>query len=225
MRLSRALGALLIGLAVGLTGCSQVVEGLAQPDPNKPPSEITKDGSGILIGFPEAPTRIEVFTEPQCPHCAQLQHDFGDEMSSYISLGQLAVTYRPLTFLDRSAGGHSARVSNAMFLAAGPGTDGVAFQAYVEDLWSHQDAGGSGPSDDELAAMARDSGVGSEQVEQIAAGQEGVDVMEMADQNAGYLYEMQYNVATPTVYDLLGDEILDIYDNNWLSKLMSRSKG
>ncbi|MGV0740913.1 DsbA family protein [Mycolicibacterium sp. XJ870] len=223
MRFSRVLAALLAVLAL-TAGCSKVIDGSALPDPRKPASDISKDGSGILIGYPDAGARIEVFTEPQCPHCAQLQQDFGEEISSYIALGQLAVTYRPMTFLDRDTD-YSARVSNAMFLAAGPGTDGLAFQAFVEDLWGHQNPNGSGPSDDEMAEMARESGVGSEQVAKIAAGEESVDVQAMADQNVGFLYDVQTSISTPTVYDLINGEVLDIYDDNWLSKLMSTVKG
>ena len=63
-------------------------------------------------------------------------------MASHISLGQLAVTYRPVTFLDQN-GDHSARVNNI------------------------------------------------------------------------------YGIGTPTVYDLVNDEVLDINDDNWLSKLVS----
>jgi len=44
----------------------------------------------------------------------------------------------------------------------------------------------------------------------------------MADTNFEYLYELDpINAGTPTVYDLKRDKTLDIYDNNWLSKLMS----
>ena len=44
----------------------------------------------------------------------------------------------------------------------------------------------------------------------------------MADNNFEYLYEVDpINTGTPTVYDLKTGEKLDIYDDNWLSKLMS----
>ncbi|ART68124.1 protein-disulfide isomerase [Mycobacterium dioxanotrophicus] len=221
MRFTRLLGALAMSLALTTAGCTQVVSGTAAPDPNGPPTEITKDGSGIQVGFTDAPLQIEIFTEPQCPHCAQLQHDFGDEISSYINLGELAVTYRPMTFLDVDGHDYSARVSNALFLAAGPGTGGVQFQRYVEDLWSHQQPGAQAPSDQELADMARESGVGSEHVAKIAAGEAGVDTGEMADQNVEFLSEIQDTIGTPTVYDLKNDNIIDIYDNNWLAKLLS----
>lgn len=222
MRVSHVIAALTVGLVLTATGCSRVVDGVAQTDPNMPPSAVTEDGSGVIIGYPDAPARIEVFTEPQCSHCAQLQHDFGDEIGAYINLGQLAVTYRPMVFIDNPGDtDYSARVSNAVFLAAGPGTGGPALQAFVEDLWSHQNPGGEGPSDKEMADMARESGVGSAQVAKISAGEEGVDVQEMADQNVEFLTEIDSYVSTPTVYNLVGDEKVDVYDNNWLSKLLS----
>jgi protein-disulfide isomerase len=221
MRLTRLLGTLVMSLALATAGCTQVVSGTAQPDPNGPPTKITKDGSGIHVGFTDAPVQIEIFTEPQCSHCAQLQHDFGKDIASYINLGELAVTYRPMTFLDVDGHDYSARVSNALFLAAGPGTGGVAFQRYVEDLWSHQQPGGQAPSNQQLADMARESGVGSAQVTKIAAGESGVDTGQMADQNVEFLSEIQDTIATPTVYDLQKDDVIDIYDNNWLSKLLS----
>jgi protein-disulfide isomerase len=221
MRFTRLLGALAMSLTLATAGCTQVVSGVAKPDPNGPPTEITKDGSGVHIGFTDAPLQIEIFTEPQCPHCAQLQHDFGKDIARYINIGELAVTYRPMTFLDVDGHDYSARVANAMFLAAGAGTSGVAFQNYVEDLWSHQRPGGSAPSNPELADLARESGVGADQVASIAAGQSGVDTGEMADQNTEFLSEIQDTIATPTVYDLQKDNVIDIYDNNWLSKLLS----
>ncbi len=96
---------------------------------------LSKDGYGIVAGDPNARVHIELYTEPQCSHCADLQKDFGDDMARYINLGQLAITYRPLTFLDKKPGGYSDRVSNAMFLAPGPNTSGKAFQRFVQDLW------------------------------------------------------------------------------------------
>ncbi|WP_059015745.1 thioredoxin domain-containing protein [Mycobacterium sp. M26] len=218
----RYLAALVVTLLL-ITGCSRAVAGVAQVDPNGPATEISKDGFGVIAGDPNAPVQIELFTEPQCTHCADLQKDFGDELAKYMNLGQLAVTYRPLTFLDTpSTGGHSERVANALFAAAGPKTSAKAFQKFVEDLWAHQDPGGKGPSNDEIADMARESGIGAEAVAAIKAGKDAVDLKDMADTNFEYLYEVDpVSTGTPTVYDLNSGEKLDIYDNNWLSKLIS----
>ncbi len=214
---------LVVALVVLVTGCSREITGVAQVDPHGPPTALSKDGFGIMAGDPNARIHIELYTEPQCSHCADLQKDFGDELASYINLGQLVVTYRPLTFLDDKPGGYSDRVSNALFLAAaGPNTSAKAFQAFVQDLWGHQDSRGKGPSDAQIADMARESGIPAAAVDAVRAGKTALDVQEMADTNFEYLYEIDpVNTGTPTVFDLTTNEKLDIYDNNWLSKLMS----
>jgi hypothetical protein len=142
-------------------------------------------------------------------------------MASYVSLGQLAVTYRPVTFLDQN-GDHSARVSNAMFAAADASPRAVSFQAFVEELWAHQQPGGNGPSDTEMADMAQHSGIPAPGVQAVAGGGEAVDTLDMSDFNVELLTGINvYGVGTPTVYDLVNDEVLDIDDDAWLSKLIS----
>ncbi|WP_099246101.1 thioredoxin domain-containing protein [Mycobacterium sp. shizuoka-1] len=218
----RLWSSLALTLVVLLSGCSRDITGVAQVDPRGPATAVSKDGFGIVAGDPNARVQIEIYTEPQCSHCADLQKDFGDELSRYMNLGQLVVTYRPLTFLDDKPGGYSDRVSNAMFLAAGPDTSAKAFQAFVQDLWGHQETGGKGPTDTEIAEMARESGVPPPAVDAMRAGKPALDVAEMANTNFEYLYEIDpINTGTPTIFDLNTNKTLDVYDNNWLSKLMS----
>jgi protein-disulfide isomerase len=188
---------------------------------------ITEDGYGVRAGFDDAPIEIEIFTEPQCNHCADLQADFGDQLAHFIAAGQLAVTYRPVTFLDIEADGHSARVANAMFVAASPSPDGdsptgPAFQRFVEELWAAQDPGGAGPSDDDMADMARAAGVPDYQADEIASGDLSFDTAGMSDTNLEFLLDIDPLASgTPTVFSLTDDEKLDIYDDDWLSKLMA----
>jgi protein-disulfide isomerase len=229
MRVLRAVLAILVSLVLVVTACSRQITGTAQVDPNQPLASITKDGFGIRAGLAEAPVQVELYTEPQCSHCADLQADFGDQIAYYVGIGQLAVTYRPVTFLDQVVGGHSAHVANAMFAAATPGgaegtggTPARAFQKFIEDLWAHQELGGTGPSDDEMAHMATQAGIPSTQVDAVASGASDVDTKDMSDTNMEFLFEIdQVNTGTPTVYDLKKDEKIDIYDNDWLSKLMA----
>ena len=61
------------GCCSAAVGCSKQVTGTAQSDPNKPPLALSKDGYGIVAGFDDAPVKIEIYTEPQCNHCADLQ--------------------------------------------------------------------------------------------------------------------------------------------------------
>ncbi len=222
MRISRAASALVMAFALGVAGCTTQVAGSAQRDPARPPLTVSQDGFGIVAGFEDAPTRIEIFTEPQCSHCADLQADFGDQFAYYIGVGALKITYRPLTFLDQTPG-YSAHVSNALFLAADGGATGTQFQRFVEELYGHQQRtkGGPGPSNDEMADMAKTAGMSDEAVERIAGGGSAVNVSAMDDNNFEYLYEIDsLSTGTPTVFDPETDEKLDIYDNDWLTKLM-----
>jgi hypothetical protein len=214
---------MVVAVVVLTAGCSREIAGLAQPDPRGPITSLSGDGFGIIAGDPKAPIQVELFTEPQCSHCADLQRDFGNQLARYMDLGQLAVTYRPLTFLDEIENGYSARVSNALFLAVGADTSAKVFQKFVEDLWEHQPPyGGDGLTDVQIADLARESGVPQRAVDAIRARTSALDTGEMSDTNYEYLYEIDpLNTGTPTVYDLKRDTKVDIYDNNWLAKLMS----
>ncbi|KAB7755680.1 hypothetical protein A5630_03770 [Mycolicibacterium mucogenicum] len=221
MRLPRLILVLATALALltASTGCGRTVTGSALRDPDLPGVALTADGFGIIAGRPDAPAQIEVYTEPQCTHCAHLQDTDGPELKSLIALGLLTVTYRPVTFLD-TAYGYSAKVANAMFLAAEHGTSAPALQAYVATLWGHQNPGGSAPSDGQLAGWAADSGVSAEAVTTIQSGEHAVDTDEMTITNETRLQEIRDGDAgTPTVYDLTGNTVVDIQETGWLAKL------
>lgn len=221
MRRSRAVAVLALMLLLVGIGCAKQVSGTAQPDPNEPPLSVSKDGYGIVAGWDNAPQRIEIFTEPQCNHCADLQKDFGDQLAYYIRVGQLKVTYRPLTFLDKTTNGYSAHVSNAMFLAAQGDATGSQFQHFVQQLWGHQKPGSTGPTNNDMADMAKKAGMPDTVVKRISGGDSAVDIKDMDDSNFEYLYEVDpVDTGTPTVYDPKSDQKLDIFDDNWLSKLM-----
>lgn len=235
MRISRAAAVLAVTLLMYAVGCTNQITGTATQDPMQPPLALSDDGYGIVAGYPDAPVQIEFYTEPQCSHCEELQAAYGGDIERYINLGQLAVTYRPLTFLDTpSTDRHSARVANAMFLAVGApeATDeakmssGPEFQRFVEDLWAHQEPGGPGPSDDQMAGMAEESGIPGDVAGRIGDGDtaDNVDIDEMAAYNYGALIGIDpITTGTPTVYDLDTQEKVDIQQDDWLDTLMSSS--
>ena len=214
-------------------GCTNQITGTATTDPTQPPLGLSEDGYGIVAGYPDAPVQIELFTEPQCNHCEELQAAYGGDIERYINLGQLAVTYRPLTFLDTpSTDHHSARVANALFLAVGApeATDeadmssGLEFQRFVEDLWAHQEPGGPGPSDNQIAKMAQESGMPDDVAGRIGNGDtaDNVDIDEMSAYNYGALIGIDpITTGTPTVYDLGAQEKVNLQDNDWLDNLLS----
>jgi protein-disulfide isomerase len=229
MRRTAVILALAASLLIASTACSRQITGTAEIGADQPRTAITEDQYGIRAGDEDAPIQLEIYTEPQCTHCADLQADFGDELAYYIGIGQLAVTYRPMTFLDFKADGYSARVAKALFAAAAPAgpegsgaTPARAFQRFVEELWANQDPGTEGPTEDAMADMARKAGIPDAQVDGIASGSADVDTKDMEDMNSEYLFEIDpLDSGTPTVYDLNKAEKLDVYDNDWLAKVMA----
>lgn len=227
MRISRAMLIIAIAMLITAVGCTKQVAGSAESDPNKPPLSVSKDGYGIVAGFDNAPKKIEIYTEPQCNHCANLQADFGDQLAYYIAVGQLEVTYRPMTFLDDNTGGYSGQVSNALFLATEKTgkpevtATGTEFQRFVQGVWGHQRPGGKPPTGDELQDMAKKAGMPDAVAQNIKGGGSAVNVKAMDDANFEFLYEIDnVEMGTPTIYDLDKGEKLDFYDNNWLKKLV-----
>jgi protein-disulfide isomerase len=228
MRVPRAVAAVTAAMLVSAVACTSHVTGTATVDPRKPPLGMSEDGYGIVAGYPDAPVQIELYTEPQCTHCADLQAAFGDDLKRHINIGDLAVTYRPLTFLDTSStDNHSARVANALFLAVGAPeaadesnmASGPEFQSFVEDLWAHQDPGGPGPSDEQMARMAEDSGLPVDVANRIKNGEtaDQVDIEEMNAYNYGALIGIDpISTGTPTVYDLDTQKKVNIQDADWL---------
>ena len=233
MRIGRAAVAATAALLIGAVGCTNQIAGTATPDPTQPPLALSDDGYGIVAGYPDAPVQIELYTEPQCNHCEELQSAYGEDIERSINLGELAVTYRPLTFLDTpSTDEHSARVANALFLAVGApeATDeanmssGLEFQRFVEDLWAHQEPGGPGPSDQQMAKMAEDSGLPADVAGRVGDGEAAgnVNIGEMAAYNYGALIGIDpISTGTPTVYDLGTKQKVDLHDKDWLANLLS----
>ncbi len=181
----------------------------------------TADGNAVMAGSGDAPVQLEIFCEPQCPHCAELESTSGDRIAGDLASGRLAVTYRWLTFLDdKHHNDVSARVTNALFLAADPSTSPTAYQAFVQDLYRHQNH--DGPNNNDIAAMARESGIPEVVADRIAAGEYAVDTAALNDANRARLAQVNpANPGTPTVYDLKANRLVDIQDPGWLDDLSS----
>jgi protein-disulfide isomerase len=181
----------------------------------------TADGNGVMVGSGAAPVQLEIFCEPQCPHCAELESTFGNRIAGDLASGRLAVTYRWLTFLDdKHHNDASARISNALFSAADPSTPETAYQAFVQDLYRHQSS--DGPNSGDIAAMARESGITEVVADRIAAGDYVVDTAALNDANRARLRQVNpENPGTPTVYDLKANKVVDIQDPAWLDDVSS----
>ncbi len=181
----------------------------------------TPDGDGVLVGSWIAPVQLAIFCDPQCPHCAEFESTDGDRLAAALASGRVTLTYRWMTFLDgRHHNDVSARLVNALFLAADPATSPTAYQAFVQDLYRHQSA--DGPSNDAVAAMARESGLPDAVADRIAAGDYVVDSGAVNEANKSRLKEANPdNPGTPTIYDLNTKSVVDTQASGWLDALAS----
>jgi protein-disulfide isomerase len=222
MRYWRTACAVVAMLALGLAGCTREVDGVARPQAGRPGVQLSSDRYGVVVGFPDAPVQLEIFTEPQCEHCAHFQATYGEDIRHHVQSGLLAVIYRPLTFLDdENDTDYSEAVANALFLAAAPTTTAATFQSFVEELWANQSLASTDYTDDDLAHLALDSGLGTDVADRISAGDRGVDTTAMDDANSKALDDVSNgSPGTPTVYDVNLKEIVDISDPDWLNLLM-----
>jgi len=182
-----------------------------------------EDDGAILLGRPDAATTIDLYEDPLCPYCAELEHKHSQELAQAIDEGQVAVRYRMLAFLDRasSSGDYSTRSVAAAQCVAETG-DAQAFSAFHDALLSpdNQPAeGGNGDIDNAgLAQMARDAGASDDAVQCIADGARTEQAA--ADAEAGrQLLATTGAAGTPavvhegTVVDALGNE-------NWVAELV-----
>lgn len=220
-RLSFVVAALV--LIVATAGCATTISGRAVAPEGVSATGVTlsTDGYGVVLGTATS-VAIDVFIEPQCPHCGTFFANFGDELRDHVTAGDLSVTIRPVTFLDFEDD-YSARAANAIFLVAEQHnvTPELVF-AFLEGLYGGL-FGGALPGDDEmLAQVAEQAGLSSGTVSRIAAGEQAVDATAMSDANVEEMKQWG-PAATPTVYDSVRDEVVDTGDPEWIAKLLDRN--
>ncbi|OBG34876.1 thioredoxin domain-containing protein [Mycolicibacter heraklionensis] len=207
-----------LGTLAALVVFGGALAGPATADPEAP-TAWSADHFGVLVGTASAPVQLEIFCDPQCSECAKFEAASSDALSRYLTAGDVAVTYRWMTFLDaRRKNDTSARVGNALMAAADPATSAGAYQTFVTDLYRN----GGTPSVEDIATTARESGLPDHVVDRIAAGQQVVDATSMNAFNRVQLLSANpESPGTPTVYDLTTKTVVDTDDAGWLDRLVN----
>jgi hypothetical protein len=198
-------------------GCTKAPSGATRTDADQQGTVSSADGNGVMLGSSNAPVQLETFIEPQCPYCARFESVYGDKIAGYLRDGRLAMTYRPVTYLDKKVhNGASARIGNALFLLADVATSAAVYQAFVQDLYRYQNFA-SPVTNNDIAAIARESGVSERIVTRIAAGDPAVDGNAKAAANHVRLkVEHPTDPVSPTVYDLKANRVVDYHAPGWL---------
>ena len=88
------------------------------------------------------------------------------------------------------------------------------------DLYHHQSS--DGPTNADIAAMARECGLPDVVADRIGAGDKVVDATALNDANRARLDQVDpENPRTPTAYDLKANRLIDLQDPGWLEALSS----
>lgn len=207
-----------LGTFAALVVFGGALAGPAFGEPGVPGTALSPDHFGVVAGTASAPVQLEIFCDPQCSECAHFEAASGGDLSRHLAAGDVAVTYRWMTFLDaRRHNDTSARVGNALMAAADPATTAAAYQEFVTALYRK----GGTPGVADIATTARESGLPAPVVERIAAGQQVVDTTSMnAFNRVQLLAANPASPGTPTVYDLTSKTLVDTDDAGWLDRLV-----
>ncbi|NLU82004.1 DsbA family protein [Rhodococcus sp. HNM0569] len=185
--------------------------------------QVSMDADGVVtLGLPAAATTIDLFEDPMCPYCAELEHESGQELAQAIDDGDIAVRYHILNFLDRLSASqdYSTRAVAASQCVAETG-DALAYSAFHATLFAPDfqpaENGNSDHSNDELAQAAKDAGASGEAASCITSGQR----IEQAAANAeAGRQTLAASGATGTPAVVQGGRVIDALGNpNWIDEL------
>ncbi|WP_067535391.1 DsbA family protein [Nocardia crassostreae] len=173
---------------------------------------------GIVLGKPGIAKTIDVYEDPLCPACGQMERIYGQEIAQNLDEGKFAVRYRMVNFLDPRSGSkdYSTRAIAAFECVAQTGS-GPAFAKFHDRLFTAEqpEEGGSDLDNQRLAAIAKESGASDDAVTCITKA-DGIDT---AGNHAEAAMKSLTTVlgdraATPTV--LLDGKKLDVNDDQWV---------
>ena len=124
------------------------------------PAAVNADGA-LVVGDPEAPVRLQVVEDFQCPACQAFEASYGETLDEFAAGSVVAVEYRGIAFLDRaSTTEYSSRALNASACVM-EAADTDVWKEFHRQMFLQQPAeGGAGLPDSELIRIADDAGAG-----------------------------------------------------------------
>lgn len=126
-------------------------------EPATAPAAVDDQGS-FLVGDPDASVNVTVVEDFLCPFCQQLEADAGELLAEYSAGTDVSVSYRGIAILDRSSNDdYSSRALNASACVMEDGQE--VWADFHRALFEQQPSeSGPGLTDDDLVALATESG-------------------------------------------------------------------
>jgi protein-disulfide isomerase len=176
---------------------------------------VAVDGVVVRAGQPAAPVTVDVYEDYLCPFCERFETRYGDELTTALNEGRVAVNYHALNILDNRSNppGYSTLAANSALCAVPAGI----WPAYHERLFAEQPAEGSaGLTAAQLSAIGTQLGAGPGFTACVSANSsaEAITVAtEAAVPNPALQTDGQFGTPTVTV----NGRKVDISDSGWLS--------
>lgn len=112
------------------------------------------DEYGLGVGDSDAPVKVEIFEDFQCPYCADLEEESKDDLMRAAADGKAFVVYRPMAFLND----YSDEALNAFGVVLDE-AGGQAALKFHDLLFANQPSeGGESPDTQWLIDLAAEAG-------------------------------------------------------------------
>jgi protein-disulfide isomerase len=111
---------------------------------------------------------VEIYYDYMCPACGAFEAVNGDELDGLMNDGVARLELRPISFLDETSEGtrYSTRAANAFATVVDSAPD-LAWDFHQALFADQPEEGTEGLSDDDIAAIASDSGVPADTVDRF----------------------------------------------------------
>lgn len=121
------------------------------------------DGT-VVVGDADAPVKIEIYEDFQCPYCRQLEAQTRDFLSENAADGKVQVTYHPIHLLTDLP--YSAKALNAFaaVLTHGKPEEALKLHSLLYDNQPYESESAS-VTDADIAAMVSESGAEGPQID------------------------------------------------------------
>lgn len=194
--ISRALIAVAVVAAAALVGYTvyrvQEISDLPNPQ-GKPPKSYSIPASsngvdvsrtGITVGNQDAPVRVDLFLDYNCPHCKEFEEIVGKYLDSEVKADHIKLVHHPIAILSP----YSVLASGA----AGCAQDSGKFSAFQAELFKAQ---GKEFNDERLTKLGENAGLSSKEFKQCVDDRKYVDWTLGLNQDA-FKHEIR---GTPTI--------------------------
>ncbi|QLY33084.1 DsbA family protein [Nocardia huaxiensis] len=178
---------------------------------------LDSDGA-IVLGKPGVAKTIEIFEDPICPACGNLERIYGQEIAQQLDEGKFAVRYRLVSFLDgmSKSKDYSTRAVAANECVAQAG-DGRVYSKFHELLFTTKQPEERGNDHDNqaLAAIAKEAGA-SDDVARCITGGQRIDTARNHAEAAMKALEGKLgdDAGTPSIF--IDDKRIDWQNDNWV---------